>query len=79
MLIALDIGNTNIKSVLYEEDQSRDLTIHSSLDEAIDYINRTNFNEAAICSVNPVINKILSERYFIKKYINISGRYSTEI
>ncbi|MFI5237114.1 MAG: type III pantothenate kinase [Ignavibacteriales bacterium] len=61
MLLAIDIGNTNIKSVLFAGNQLKNFTIHSSTDKAIEYINKTSFNEAAICSVNPAINKILSE------------------
>lgn len=62
MLLAIDIGNTNIKSALFAGNQLKDFTVHSSSDKAIEYINKVIFNKIAICSVNPTKNKILSEK-----------------
>ena len=61
MLIALDIGNTNIKSALFAGNQIMDFTAHSNTNEAIEYIKKTTFNEAAICSVNPTSQKIVND------------------
>ncbi len=36
MFLALDIGNTNIKSALFAGNQLVDLTTHSSTDEAVE-------------------------------------------
>ncbi len=66
MLLALDIGNTNTKSALFAGDQFTDFTVHSNPDEAIEYINKTSFNRAAICSVNPALQKIISDKISAK-------------
>lgn len=66
MLLALDIGNTNTKSALFAGDQFTDFTVHSNPDEAIEYINKTSFNGAAICSVNPALQKIISDKISAK-------------
>jgi type III pantothenate kinase len=66
MFLALDIGNTNIKSALFAGNQLVDLTTHSSTDEAVEFINKTSFNEAAICSVNPAVQKIISSKISVK-------------
>ncbi len=62
MLLSLDIGNTNIKSALFLGNQLMDFIVHPSINEAIEYINKTSFKEAAICSVNPDLQKILSNK-----------------
>ena len=71
MFLALDIGNTNIKSALFAGNQLVDFTVHSSTDEAVEFINKTSFNEAAICSVNPAVKKKISENISAKGCFNI--------
>jgi type III pantothenate kinase len=61
MLLTLDIGNTNIKLALFEDDILIELIVHSDADKAINYLNKTMFSEAAICSVNPRVEKSLAE------------------
>lgn len=62
MLLTLDIGNTNIKSALFEGDRIKDFIVHSNHEKAIEYITRNPFKAAAICSVNPVLLKIVQEK-----------------
>jgi len=66
MLIVLDIGNTNIKSALFVDNQLTDFIAHSKTNEAIEYINKTTFKEAAICSVNPTSQKIVNDIILVK-------------
>lgn len=62
MLLTLDIGNTNIKSGLFVNEQLNDLKNHPTVDSALNYIKKINFLKAAVCSVNPVAEKkILDE------------------
>jgi type III pantothenate kinase len=60
MLLTLDIGNTNIKSALFDDDKLVEFLIHSNVDEAIKYLKNKTYLEAAICSVNPYREKILA-------------------
>lgn len=87
MLIALDIGNTNIKSALFAGNQLVDFTVHSKIDETIEYISKTSFKEAAICSVNPtsqkIVNDIISAKGVsifeatVKNKFNLTIKYET--
>jgi len=87
MLIVLDIGNTNIKSALFAGNQLMDFTAHSKTNEAIEYINKTTINEAAICSVNPTSQKIVNNIILaksvsifeanIKNKFNLTTKYET--
>ena len=60
MLLNLDIGNTNIKSALFDDDSLIEFLIYPDVDKALDYLKNKTFTEAAICSVNPSREKILS-------------------
>jgi type III pantothenate kinase len=62
MLLTLDVGNTNIKSALFADQSLKELIVHHDEDKVSDYLNETNFNEAAICSVNPRVEKLISEK-----------------
>ncbi|MDH3268452.1 MAG: type III pantothenate kinase [Ignavibacteria bacterium] len=62
MLLTLDIGNTNIKSALFLGNQLMNFIVHPDINEAVEYINKTIFKKAAICSVNPDLQKILSDK-----------------
>ncbi|MCW9065419.1 MAG: type III pantothenate kinase [Ignavibacteriaceae bacterium] len=87
MLIALDIGNTNIKSAFFADNQLTEFTTHSKTNEAIEYINKTTFKEAAICSVNPTSQKIVNNIILakcvsifevnVKNKFNLSIKYET--
>jgi type III pantothenate kinase len=83
MLIALDIGNTNIKSALFAGNQMMDFTAHSKTNEAIQYINKTTFDEAAICSVNPtsqkIVNDIISAKHVSIFEANVKNRFNLTI
>jgi len=59
MILTFDIGNTNIKSALFETDEIKDFQVHTSVEDVIEYIDHIKFNVAAICSVNPTSEKIL--------------------
>lgn len=57
MLLALDIGNTNIKSVLFEGDTITEFKAHSNPNDLKDYIDNISFVEVAISSVNKFLGK----------------------
>jgi type III pantothenate kinase len=83
MLLTLDIGNTNIKSAKFEDDRLIEFIVHSDAGKVVDYIRKTNFNKAAICSVNPSIEKILID-YLSAKDIslfraNIQNKFNLKI
>jgi len=61
MLLTLDIGNTNIKSALFDDQSLKEFIVHSDTDKVVEYLNKTTFNEAAICSVKPVVEKVLTD------------------
>ena len=62
MLLTFDIGNTNIKTALFDNEQLNSFKIHSDPGKIIDYINYTSFDSAAICSVNPLKYNSLKEK-----------------
>ena len=66
MLLALDIGNTNTKSALFDGDRLMDFTVHTKIEETIEYIDKTTFEKAAICSVNPALQKIIFNKITVK-------------
>jgi len=70
MLLTLDIGNTNIKSALSEDNRLNEFTIHPDSDKLFNYLSKSNFTKAAICSVNPSIEKILIN-YFSVKHLSV--------
>jgi len=83
MLIALDIGNTNIKSALFAGNQIMDFTAHSNTNKAIEYIKKTTFSEAAICSVNPtsqkIVNDIISAKHVSTFEANVKNKFNLTI
>jgi type III pantothenate kinase len=87
MLLTLDIGNTNIKSALFNGNQISDFIVHSSISEALTYIAKISFNFVAICSVNHLFEEKI-QSYFsrtgisffrvnIESIFNLSIRYET--
>lgn len=66
MLLTLDIGNTNIKTALFDGNHVSEFTAHSGVNEALKYIDKIKFNEAAICSVNPPVEKLLVDNISVK-------------
>ncbi|HSW55518.1 MAG TPA: type III pantothenate kinase [Ignavibacteriaceae bacterium] len=61
MLLTLDIGNTNIKSALFDDQSLKEFIVHSDSDKVVEFLNKTTFTEAAICSVNPRVEKLLTD------------------
>lgn len=53
MVLAIDIGNTNIKSALFQINDLTELIVHKDIESVLNYISTNNFSQAAICSVNP--------------------------
>jgi type III pantothenate kinase len=83
MLLTLDIGNTNIKSALFEDNSLNEFVVHPDSDKLFNYLTKSKFTEAAICSVNPLIEKILVD-YFSAKHIsvfrtNIQNKFNLKI
>jgi type III pantothenate kinase len=83
MLLTFDIGNTNIKSALFDENNLIEFIIHSDVDETVKYLNTKLFTDTAICSVNPSVEKTLSDN-ISKKGIpifrtNIRNRFNLKI
>lgn len=70
MLLTLDIGNTNIKSALFEKDKLNQFFVHSDRDELFNYLSKSKFAEAAVCSVNPPVEKAVTN-YFSGKGIKL--------
>ena len=70
MLLTLDIGNTNVKSALFEDNHLNEFAVHHNSEKLFNYLTKFKFNEAAICSVNPSIEKILID-YFSAKDISL--------
>lgn len=66
MLLTLDIGNTNIKSALFEDERYKEFNVHSTLENAVEYVEKITFNEAAICSVNPPVEKVLTDNISVR-------------
>ena len=62
MLLAIDIGNTNIKTALIRNGQISNFIVHQDADQIIDYVNNLEIEKAAICSVNPLKQKAISEK-----------------
>ena len=83
MILTLDIGNTNIKSALFQGDQISEFVVHSSLENAINYSYKTDFTEAAICSVNPSGYQLLREKISSKNIpifkVNSQNKFNLEI
>jgi len=70
MLLNLDIGNTNIKSALFDDQSLKEFIVHSDTDKLFHYLGKSNFTEAAICSVNPPVEKAISN-YILAKGIKL--------
>jgi type III pantothenate kinase len=73
MLLAIDIGNTNIKTALFDGNNLVNLNIHQSVDDCKYFINRSSFNAAAISSVVPrtteTINNFLIDSIHLHPFI----------
>ena len=62
MLLTIDIGNTNIKTSLFNKNEQINFIVHSDPGQIIDYINKTSFTSAAICSVNSLKKNAVIEK-----------------
>jgi type III pantothenate kinase len=73
MILALDIGNTNIKAGYFLKNELKDVVIFRNPDELFDSIKHDEFNEAAISSVVPALTEkvklFLNEKLEITPYI----------
>ena len=73
MILALDIGNTNIKAGYFLKNKIKDVVIFRNPDELFDSIKHLGFNEAAISSVVPAltenVKQFLNENLEITPYI----------
>ncbi|MGB5528422.1 MAG: type III pantothenate kinase [Ignavibacteriaceae bacterium] len=83
MLLTLDIGNTNIKSALFNGNTLIEFIIHSKFDEVIKYTNSKSLNCIAVCSVNPSTEKILvkdvSKKGIQLFQANINNKFNLKI
>jgi len=70
MILALDIGNTNIKAGYFLEDALNDVLILKTPDELFDSIKHYEFNGAAISSVVPALTE--SVKHFLEEELNIT-------
>jgi len=61
MLLTIDIGNTNIKSAIFDGEYLESFNVRTNIEDVSKYIHITKFKTAAICSVNPPKQKVLSE------------------
>jgi len=61
MLLTIDVGNTNIKSALFEAENLKDFKVHSNIEKLNDFFSSIQTKNAAICSVNPSIGKSIYE------------------
>jgi type III pantothenate kinase len=61
MLLTLDIGNTNIKSALFTDQSIKEFFVHSDEGKVFEYLNKISFTDAAICSVNPRVEKLITD------------------
>ena len=87
MLLTLDIGNTNIKSALFDGNILIEFIIHSKVNEVIRYAKNKNLNAIAVCSVNPSVEESLANelseknieifRANIKNKFNLRVKYET--
>ena len=73
MILALDIGNTNIKAGYFLKNKLNDVVIFRNPHELYDSIKHYDFNEAAISSVVPAstekVKQFLNEKLEITPYI----------
>jgi type III pantothenate kinase len=83
MLLTLDIGNTNIKSALFDDDMLVEFNIHPTVDYVAEYVEKLALNEVAICSVNSPIEKLLKVNISAKgiKFFraNIQNKFNLKI
>lgn len=83
MLLALDIGNTNIKSALFEGDTILDFKVHSNPDTLKKYRDSISFTNVIICSVNQFSEKEILDEFNRKSITvfrpSINNKFNFEI
>ena len=87
MLLTLDLGNTNIKSALFDGNTLIEFIIHSKVNQVIRYSKNKKLNAIAVCSVNPYAEEVLRNglsenniqifRANIKNKFNLNINYKT--
>lgn len=70
MILAIDIGNTNIKAGYFLQDELNDVLIFKTLDEFFDSIKHYEFKGAAISSVVPALTERIE--YFLEEKLRIT-------
>jgi type III pantothenate kinase len=83
MLLTLDIGNTNIKSALFVDQNLKEFIVHSDEGKVFEYLNKVSFTDAAICSVNPRVEKLIADNIDLKGIkvfrANIQNKFNFKI
>ena len=74
MLLTLDIGNTNIKSAIFEDNRLNEFVVHPDSDKLFNYLSKSKFTEAAICSVNPSMGKNI-RLFFCKEHFSVPDKH----
>jgi len=70
MILALDIGNTNIKAGYFLKNKLKDVVIFRNPAELFDSIKHLEFNEAAISSVVPALTEKIKQ--FLKEKLEVT-------
>ncbi|NWG28248.1 MAG: type III pantothenate kinase [Ignavibacteriaceae bacterium] len=83
MLLTIDIGNTNIKSAFFENSLMKEFNVHTNTGKALEYFSKHKFEEAAICSVNPAVEKLISDNICSKGIstfrISVENKFNLKI
>ena len=70
MFLAIDIGNTKIKSALFDGDELKNYFTEDNIDELINSLQNKSFDKAAISSVVP--NKTFQIEKYLKDKLKVS-------
>jgi type III pantothenate kinase len=79
MLLTLDVGNTNIKSALYEGSENKDYKVHSNVDKLFKYLDQVSFDNSAITSFNPGIKNKIEEKLSSKNISIFEAKYQDKL
>lgn len=69
MFLAIDIGNTKIKSALFDGDELKNYFTEDNIDELINSLQNRNIDKAAISSVVP--NKTIQIEKYLRDKLNV--------
>ena len=84
MLLVCDVGNTRIKTGIFEEDILKEVKFHSSIQNVKEYLDDFKINEAAVSSVVPsvtsdIINLIENKFSVTPVYISKDSKFNLKI